>query len=425
MAQVTVDQAAHKDFRWNFSVNVLDIVFIVLGFSLISRDTVMPTLVSELTDSKLAIGLIPAIFTLGFYFPQLFSANFSEGLVYKKPFLMLLSSFGERLPYLLIGIVIWLFAVPMPALALGLFFLCLAVASFAAGYGTPAWYDMIAKVIPVRYRGIWSGMGHGVGALLGAAGALLIVGPVLAGFPYPTNFALLFVLAFFAMAASWVMLALNREPPSTEVKQNIPITRYFSQLPAVLRANANYRRYVISRGIVLFGTMAGSFYIIYGREELGVTMDEIGYLTLILTISTFAMNLIWGLMADRFGHKTILCIAGAILACTAASALLAPSERWLTLTFVLLGAYVAADTVSSLNIILEFCAPADRPTYIGLTNTLLAPLFAFAPIIGGLVATAFGFPALFGLAFVAAVIGTLMLTFWVREPRHAAVTEPA
>ena len=60
MAQVTVNQAAHKDFRWNFSVNVLDIVFIVLGFSLISRDTVMPTLVSELTDSKLAIGLIPA-----------------------------------------------------------------------------------------------------------------------------------------------------------------------------------------------------------------------------------------------------------------------------------------------------------------------------------------------------------------------------
>jgi MFS family permease len=225
------------------------------------------------------------------------------------------------------------------------------------------------------------------------------------------------------MAVSWVMLALNREPPSTEVKPSIPITRYFRQLPAVLRTNANYRRYVISRGVILFGTMAGSFYIIYGREELGVTMTEIGYFTLLLTISTFAMNLIWGLLADRIGHKAILCIAGAILALTAASALFAPSQAWLALTFVLLGAYVAADTVSSLNIILEFCAPADRPTYIGLTNTLLAPLFAFAPIVGGLVATAFGFSTLFGLALISALIGTIMLTIWVREPRRVPISE--
>jgi hypothetical protein len=34
---------------------------------------------------------------------------------------------------------------------------------------------------------------------------------------------------------------------------------------------------------------------------------------------------------------------------------------------------MSADSVSRMNIILEFCAPEDQPTYIGLTNTLLAP----------------------------------------------------
>ena len=46
---------------WNFSVNLWDISFITLAFSFISRETVIPVLVSQLTDSKLVIGLVPAM----------------------------------------------------------------------------------------------------------------------------------------------------------------------------------------------------------------------------------------------------------------------------------------------------------------------------------------------------------------------------
>ena len=40
------------NLRWNFGVNIIDITFITLGLSLISRETVMPVLVSKLTDSN-------------------------------------------------------------------------------------------------------------------------------------------------------------------------------------------------------------------------------------------------------------------------------------------------------------------------------------------------------------------------------------
>ena len=103
MAHSTIDDIAQTNLAWNFSVNLVDISFITLGLSLVSRETVMPLLVSSLTDSKLALGLIPALWGLGLYLPQLFTANYAEGLRYKKPFLMVLSSFGERLPYLLIA----------------------------------------------------------------------------------------------------------------------------------------------------------------------------------------------------------------------------------------------------------------------------------------------------------------------------------
>src|SRR5690606_29649657 len=126
------------------------------GISLVSRDTVLPVLVSTLTDSNLAIGLIAALYGLGIYLPQLFTANFTERLRYKKPFVMLVGSVGERLPYLLMCVAVWLFAVPAPRLPRICVLGCLAMSGFSAGAATPAWYDMIAKVIPVSRRGLWS-----------------------------------------------------------------------------------------------------------------------------------------------------------------------------------------------------------------------------------------------------------------------------
>ena len=119
MAEATVDSAAEvPNVGWNFTVNIVDITFITLGLSLISRDTVIPVLVSTLTDSKLAVGMIPAIWSLGYYLPQLITANFTERLVYKKPFVMFVGGVGERLPYLLIALAVWFFAVDQPTLAL-------------------------------------------------------------------------------------------------------------------------------------------------------------------------------------------------------------------------------------------------------------------------------------------------------------------
>ncbi|HMN31245.1 MAG TPA: hypothetical protein PKE45_24045, partial [Caldilineaceae bacterium] len=71
----------------------------------------------------------------------------------------------------------------------------------------------------------------------------LLVGRILATVPYPDNFALVFVLAYGMMMVSWVGLVLTREPASTELKPRIPIGRYLGQLPGLLRANANYRRF--------------------------------------------------------------------------------------------------------------------------------------------------------------------------------------
>lgn len=407
-----------KNFSWNFKVNLIDAIFIVFGLGVISRETVLPLLVSQLTDSRVAIGMVAAIYNFGYYLPQLLTANYTEGLRRKKPFVMLLGGLGERGPYYLMGLVVLCLAVDFPGLTLTLIFLLLAISAASNGVATPAWYDMIAKVIPVQKRGLFSGVGHGLGALLAATLGAALVAKVLKDWSFPNNFAFLFGVAAIAVTISWVGLALTREPDSERVKESVPLIRYLKYLPNTLRKDSNFSHFVLSYSLVKVGWMAMGFFLVYGVERFGLTGTQIGIFTGVLIGSQAVLNLIWGLIADRIGHKIVLVGAAFALALAALVTLIAPSSTWLGLTFILLGAALAGDDVSRFNIVLEFCAPEDRPTYIGLTNTLLAPVTFLAPLLGGLLAEWLGYSGLFVITAFVALGGGLVFMTWVREPRQ-------
>ena len=433
--------------NWNFSVNLWDIAFITFGLSFISRETVIPVLVSQLTDSKLVIGLVPAMWSLGLYLPQLLTANWAESMPYKKPFVMLIGFACERLPYLLIGLIVLSFALPAPTATLVAVLVGIGLASSGAGLATPAWLDMIAKVIPVRRRGIWLGLGHGLGQLMGVLGAYF-VGRILVSRAFPSNYALLFFLAFGFTVISWAGMALTREPVSEATKKAAPFLHYLGRVTAVLKRDRNYRRYLISKSLVNLGGMSAGFFAVFGTEMFSLDGRGVGLLTAVLVGTQAILHPLWGLLADRIGHKTVLAAAAFFVILAPLSALIvsgmaglnplsghivgaalteggasASAPFWgtvpfgLLLTFVFLGAYLAADHTSSLNIILEFSAPQDRPTYIGLTNTVLAPILIGAPILGGWLAGAISFPALFTVALSVGVIALFLMLFWVKEPR--------
>ena len=417
---------------WNFGVNLVDAMFYSLGLNMVSQATIMPLLVSELTTSKIAIGLIPATYSVSFLLPQILTANYTGTLRRQKPFVLPLAFLGERLPYLLIGLIVWRLAVPSPVLALVAFFTLWATTAASNGTITPAWYSMIAKVIPVQRRGLWSGLGHSLGALLGIAGAALAA-RILAGWSYPDSYALCFVLAFASVMVSFVGLALTREPASPTVKPRTSQRHYLRQLPTLLRRDGNYVRFLISQSVANLGAMAGGFLMVYGKEHIPGAVEQVGLLTGILIGSQAVMNLVWGMVADRKGHKVVLCVAALFMAAAALTALAATtlpgtapdeasgSPAWLWVAFALLGTSTSGSAVSKMNIILEFCAPEDHPTYIGLTHTLLAPAM-LAPVLGGWLATWAGYRGLFVAAVAVSLLGAALLAWWVREPRQA--TEP-
>lgn len=414
------ERFVQKNLPWNFSVNLIDITFITLAFSLISRETIMPLLIDNLTDSKIAVGLAPAIFSICFYLPQLFAANHAERLTRKLPYVMFIGGLMERVPYVFAGIVVYFFAKDSPTLALLAIYLVIALGAFGAGIATPAWFTMLGKVLPVNRRGIFFGVGDGLGTLMGFIGAYF-VGVILDDVAYPQNFATLFFVAAFFMGVSWIGLALNREPESPVVKDHIPLSHYFRQLPAVLRRNVNFRRFLLSYSIGRFSLMGASLFIVFGNDRFGLTGAEVGALTAVLLGSQAVMQLTLGWLGDRRGHKLNLTLFAFAAAGAALAASLASGVVGLIPAFALLGTALAADRISHLNIVLEFAVPEDQPTYIGLTNTLLAPVVFLAPIFGGWVAD-HSFQQLFDLILICGAVGGILLALWVKEPRHVPPT---
>ena len=414
----TETRLSRKDDNWNFGVNLLDNMFYVLAISLVSQETIMPLLVSHLTDSTVAVGLIPAIFSVSFLLPQLFVANYAERMPRKLPFILLGSGLLQRLPYPLIGLALLLWAADAPGLALALFFVGIATAAFGGGIVTPAWFTLIGKVVPVRRRGIFFGMADSGGLLMGIVGAYF-VGRILDAVNFPSNFALLFLLAGVVQAFSWTWLALTREPPSDDIKPAVPLRHYLRQLPAVLRRHANYRRFLIGYAALRMSMMALSFFIIFGDQRFELSGADIGLLNAIFIGSQAVLRLGFGWLGDRWGHKRNLVLSAGAMALAAVLALMSGSALGLAPAFICLAAAISSDGVSHFNIVLEFASPADQPTYIGLTNTLMAPVTFAGPLLAGWMASALSMETLFAVSLAFGVIGAALLLFWVREPRTA------
>lgn len=203
------EQQIEGYFARNFLVNALDWAFFSLGMSFASVGTILPVYVSHLTSSKVLIGLVSTMANMGWFLPQIVTAPLLERLARRKP-LVLVEGAVERLPFLLLASATFWLASASKGLLLVIFFGLLACHSFAGGLGGTAWQDLMGKIIPLRRRGRFFGMSNLISGVLGVGGAVC-ARSILAWYPYATNFALCFFIAFVAMSISWCFLALTKE----------------------------------------------------------------------------------------------------------------------------------------------------------------------------------------------------------------------
>jgi MFS family permease len=405
-----------KNLRHNFLVNLIDGGFFGAALGFASFVTVIPLFVSQFSNSAVLIGLIPAIHSVGWQLPQLFTANRVSQLTKFKPAVLLLTT-QERLPFLALAVVAWLSPTLGIKWSLILIFTLLIWQGLGGGFTANPWQSMIAKIIPGNLIGTFFGAQSAAANMLASLTAI-IAGVILERQDSPLDFTLCFLIASGFMAISWIFLALTREDERQFELPAITWMEFRHKITGILEQNKNFRWFLITRMLSQFAAMGFAFYTVYVVRELGMSETTIGLMTGILLATQILANPVMGWLGDRRGHRLILEIG---ISCSVASAILAwwaPNANWFYLVFILTGLANVAMWTIPMAMTIQFCQESERPTYIGMANTLIAPCTFLAPLFGGWLADSAGFPttfitsALFGLTTVG------VLHFAVIDPRN-------
>jgi MFS family permease len=411
-----IEAEIERNFRHNFVVNFLNSTFFWCGMSFIAVRTILPLYVSHFTDNEVVIGLVPAIFSGGWLLPQLFTANWVQRLPRKKIAPVRVGLFSERLPILLLALSAWWLPTDYPQLALVAFFLIFTWNQFGGGLIAVAWQDMVAKIFPTDRRGRFLGFSHFSGTAMGVLCAAAATW-FLEQYGFPKGYALSFSVGAVCIFISWSFLALTREPAQVSEAPQVSQREYLRSLPAVVRSDTNFARYLLNQAVWALSGMGTGFVAVYAVQRWSLPDSIAGSFTAALLVGQAAGNLFFGPLADRKGHKLVLEISAFLGALSFGLAFFAPTHNWIFVVFAFTGFSTAGLIISSIAIVFEFTIPETRPTYIGLANTTYGITAVVAPLFGGWMVGVAGYQVVFGLTFAVGVVAFITIRWWVKEPR--------
>jgi MFS family permease len=157
--------------------------------------------------------------------------------------------------------------------------------------------------------------------------------------------------------------------------------------------------------------------IVYAAKTWDLSDAQSGAFVIAMQVGQALSYLIFGFLSDRKGHKLSLEICLLLNVVTLGLAVMASNPLWFYPIFFLRGAVFAGAYLSGVAIVFEFTGAENRPTYIGVANTIPGVAGTLAPLIGGWLAGAVNYPFMFIVSTFIGVLSLATLHFAVREPR--------
>jgi MFS family permease len=281
-----------------------------------------------------------------------------------------------------------------------------------------AWQDLLARVIPLERRGRFLGLSFALGAGFGLAGAALSAW-LLVRYAFPANFAYLFMLGAIALTIGWLFLSLVREPPHPVAAKPQSQRQFFRSLPELLRQDPRFRRFLGARSLLAMAGMGLGFITVAAVRRWNVSDGTVGIYTAAQLLGQIVGNLVFPMLADRHGHKPSLEWSSALFGVAFALTWLVPTATWYYLVFFLVGVSQGATTISGILVVMEFCEPQRRPTYMGIANTGVGLVSMLGPLLAAWLADVH-FGLLFALSAAISFLAWAAMHWWVEDPRSVA-----
>lgn len=400
-----VPDAACRHLPRNFLIHVIALAATKTGDHLGSAKLVLVWVLGAVGAPAYMAGLTVPIREALALIPQLFIAAAIRRQAIRKWFWVIGSAVQGGCMLAMAGVALHLQGATAGWLLLGL----LVIFALARGVCSVAIKDVQGKTVSRRTRGKASGYASSV-----AGGAAVVIGltGLLAG-----ERSLVFLAALLGGAgALWLIAAavyggVIEERGATSGGGNAG-TEALQQL-RLLRDDAQFRLFVITRALFLSTAFAAPFLVVTARDVGAVTFGALGSLLIAVGVANLIGGTVWGRLADTSSRRTLIyagLLAGATCLATFAVAQSGAAQPLLYagLFFALSLAHSGVRLGRSTYLV-DMATQETRAAYTAVSNTLIGVLLlaggalsALEPFIG-----AAGLVLVFGTgALVAAATAT-------------------
>ncbi len=416
------DAKIRANYPANRTIGIFHGILHYIGLGFYWPNTVIPKFIFDLTGSNFMVGLTTSLGMFANQAAQLFGSALVEHLAEKKRPLIWYGLLS-RAPWLLIAIAIMVLSREM---TLPVVLILYVVASAYMGLYLLIWTDLMSKIIPIEFRGSYFGV-RNFAASSATALAGIVAGRIIEQYLYPGGYAICFFIAFLVMTADLFVLVRTKEVPAVRVNPQVTVLQKLRSIPTYFAQDKNFARYCYIRSFSSISRAGFPFYILAATARLGLTPQEsaatVGTFTFALLVIQTVGNLFWGFFSQKRGWKLPLSLSCLLVGVVS---FIVPTLNSMTgfITVVAIsGLSNSGFMLPSMNILMEFGKPENRPTYIGIASGISSIGAFLAPLLAGAVAQQFSYNALFYLIGVSSVISFVLLQFFVVDPRFMKYDE--
>jgi MFS family permease len=392
-----------KEIRRNSWLLVINGGMVMMSYTFISSDLVIPAFVQTLTTSSILVGMAGALMRMGWAWPQVFISRIIEPKPRKMP-LLIWAGMARSVMWILVGVATLFAGGLKPAIFLTLFMILYGVGTSLMGVMSVPWMDLMGKAIPASHRAkIFALRRLSGGAMSMAAGVLIsYILSERSGLSFPDNYAVLFMLSGGGTALAVMTFGLINEPIEKKTRPRLPLKDYLLSGLKLMQEDVNFRRLCMVQFLWGFSMMGGPFYMPYAISGLGIGPAYIGLYVIVTQLSSVFSNGVWAWVGRYKGNQALFLYGTCLLALSILVPICivyVPSQMiWIwgtevnlrvvvyAFTFIFSGAAQSGMYSGRMTYVLDI-APADRrPTYTSFMNMFMFPQGLLPMLAGVLVA---------------------------------------
>jgi len=379
-----ISDAACRETPGNFVLLLASYFLTKLGDAVASPKIVLPWLMSTVQAPLFLTGLLVPIRESGSMIPQLVIASFVRRMPLRK-WVWVAGSGLQALAILAIGVIAMVFS---GALAGWLIVAALIAFSLARGLCSVASKDVLGKTVPRGKRGQLTGLSAGAAGLVTIGLGIALVAVDL------EQASGLFYGSLIAVAGGmWViaagLYALIKEFPGETGGGGDALVEALKRLEVLVK-DAQFRRFVVTRSLLIATALSAPYYIALSQHRLGSPAYLLGLFLASSGLASLVSGPVWGRIADRSSRRVM--VRSALIA-AAIGIVVFTADQWTSLTatfWFLPAAYfllsIAHDgvRVGRKTYIVDLAGGNRRTDYVAVSNTAIGIVLLLAGAIGTL-----------------------------------------